>query len=139
VTKHFNKTTEKEKRRKLRQNQTQAEELVWKFLRNRQMLGYKFKRQYSVDQYVIDFYCSEIKLAVELDGASHNSPTRKEYDIKRQKKIEAYGIKFERISDDELFGNPNKAFEKIEKAIKNLTPTHLPAKAGQALVKERSI
>ncbi len=101
------------------------------------MLGYKFKRQYSVDQYVIDFYCSEIKLAVELDGASHNSTEQKEYDIKRQSKLEAFGIKFERISDDELFGNPNKAFEKIEKAIKNLTPAPLPAKAGQALVKER--
>ncbi len=84
------------------------------------MLGYKFKRQYSVDQYVLDFYCSEIRLAIELDGASHNSPEQKEYDNKRQSKLEAFGIKFVRISDDELFGNPNKAFEKIEKAIKNL-------------------
>ena len=122
MTKHYNKTTEKEKRRKLRQSQTHSEELLWKFLRNRQMLGYKFKRQYSVDQYVIDFYCSEVKLAVELDGASHNSPKRKEYDNKRQKKLEAFGIKFVRISDDELFGNPNKAFEKIEKTIKDLSP-----------------
>ena len=132
MTKHYNKTTEKEKRRKLRQYSTHAEELVWKYLRNRQMLGYKFKRQYSVDQYVIDFYCSEIKLAVELDGASHNSTEQKEYDIKRQNKLEAFGIKFERISDDELFGNPNKAFEKIEKAIKNLSPISLLATKREA-------
>lgn len=125
MTKHYNKTTEKAKRRKLRQYSTHAEELVWKYLRDRQMLGYKFKRQYSVDQYVIDFYCSELKLAVELDGASHNSPERKEYDIKRQNKLETFGIKFVRISDDELFGNPNKTFEKIEEAIKGLSPAPL--------------
>jgi very-short-patch-repair endonuclease len=45
MTKHYNKSSEKEKRRKLRQNQTNAEELVWRYLRNKQMLGYKFKRQ----------------------------------------------------------------------------------------------
>ena len=77
MTKHYNKTTEKEKRKKLRRYPTHAEELVWKYLRNRQMLGFKFKRQYSVDQYVIDFYCSEIKLAVEVDGAFHNSTEQK--------------------------------------------------------------
>jgi len=130
MTKHYNKTTEKEKRRKLRRNSTHAEELVWNFLRNRQFLGYNFRRQYSIDQYVIDFYCSEIKLAVELDGASHNSVEQKNYDIKRQKELKAFGIIFIRISDDELFGNPNKAFEKIGKVIKDLTPTPL-------LVKER--
>ena len=85
MTKHYNKTTEKEKRRKLRRYSTQAEQLVWNFLRNRQLLGYKFRRQYSVDQYVTDYYCSEIKLAVELDGASHNAIEQKKYDIKRQK------------------------------------------------------
>ena len=121
MTKHYNKTTEKEKRRKLRRYSTQAEQLVWNFLRNRQLLGYKFRRQYSVDQYVTDYYCSEIKLAVELDGASHNAIEQNKYDIKRQKELEAFGIKFVRISDDELFSNPNKAFEKIEDAIKNLT------------------
>ncbi len=132
MTKHYNKTTEKEKRRKLRRYSTQAEQLVWNFLRNRQLLGYKFRRQYSVDQYVTDYYCSEIKLAVELDGASHNAIEQKKYDIKRQKELEAFGIKFVHILDDELFGNPNKAFERIEKAIKDLTPAPL-------LIKERGL
>ena len=132
MTKHYNKTIEKEKRRKLRRNSTHVEELVWNFIRNRQLLGYKFRRQYSVDRYVIDFYCSEIKLAVELDGASHNSVEQKIYDLKRQKELEAFGIKFLLISDDEIFSNPNKAFEKIEKAIKNLSPTSFIVKENGA-------
>ena len=69
MTKHFNKLSEKGKRRNLRQNQTEAEKLVWRFLRKRQLLETKFKRQFSVDHFVIDFYCPELKLAVELDGA----------------------------------------------------------------------
>ena len=118
MTKHYNKSSDKEKRRKLRQNQTSAEDLVWRQLRNRQLLGYKFKRQYSVDHFVIDFYCPELKLAVELDGASHNNPEQIEYDIKRQKYLEEFNIKFVRIKDEDLFGNTNQAFMKIENTIK---------------------
>jgi very-short-patch-repair endonuclease len=120
MTKHFNKPSEKTKRRKLRQNQTNAEELVWRFLRNRQLSGFKFKRQFSVDHFVIDFYCPELKLAVEVDGASHNEPGQQKKDISRQKYLEAFDIKFVRIKDEELFGNPEKAFGKIEQAIKKL-------------------
>ena len=120
MTKHYNKSSEKEKRRKLRQNQTNAEELVWRYLRNKQMLGYKFKRQYSVNHFVIDFYCPELKLAVEVDGASHNNLEQQEYDIQRQKYMESFNIKFVRIKDEELLGNPNQEFMKIEDAIKLL-------------------
>lgn len=91
-------------------------------MRKRQALGYKFRRQYSVDHFVIDFYCPELKLAVELDGAVHEIPEQKEYDIARQKYIEAFGIKFIRIKNEELLSNPNKAFQKIENAIKENSP-----------------
>ena len=120
MTKHFNKPSEKTKRRKLRQNQTNAEELVWRFLRNRQLSGHKFRRQYSVDHFVIDFYCPELKLAVEVDGESHNEPDQQKKDISRQKYLEAFNINFVRIKDAELFGNSEKAFGKIEKAIELL-------------------
>ena len=120
MTKHYNKSSEKEKRRKLRQYQTNAEELVWRYLRNRQMLGYKIKRQYSVDHFVIDFYCPKLKLAIEVDGESHNNPEQKKYDIQRQKYLEEFDINFVRIKDEDLLGNPNKAFMKIEDAIKLL-------------------
>jgi len=108
----------KERRRQLRQDQTYAEKIMWLHLRNRKLLGIKFRRQYSVDNYVIDFYAPELKIAIELDGSIHNEAGQKEYDKFRQRHLENYGIKFIRITNEELLGNPDKAFSKIEKEIK---------------------
>jgi very-short-patch-repair endonuclease len=120
MTKYYNKKTEKEKRRKLRKQQTYVEKLMWLHLRNRQVLGYKFRRQYSVDYFVFDFYCPELKIAIELDSDVHNQPEQKEYDIERQKFLEKFGIKFIRRKNEEFLGNPKKAFEKIEVLIKQM-------------------
>lgn len=76
MTKHYNKITAKEKRRQLRNNMTYCEKLVYMYLRKKQY-GYRFLRQYSVDQFVIDFYCLKLKLAVEIDGDVHNSNEQK--------------------------------------------------------------
>ena len=119
MTRHYNKKKETGKRRKLRKSQTYAERIMWIHLRNRQTLGYKFRRQYSVDQYVLDFYCPELKLAIELDGEVHDLEDQKEYDIVRQKYIEEFGISFLRFTNEEFLGNPNKTFHIIEKQIKN--------------------
>lgn len=120
MTKHYNKTSEKEKRRTLRKDQTFCEKILWRYLRGRQLLGCKFRRQYSIDQFVIDFYSPEIKFAIELDGDVHNNPDQKEYDIKHQEYLETFGISFLRITNDELLGNANLSFAKIEEAIKKL-------------------
>jgi len=119
MTKHYNKKSEQEKRRLLRSKMTYCEKIVWLHLRKKQ-LGYRFLRQYSVDQFVIDFYCPKLKLAVELDGDVHEVLEQKEYDIKRQKYLEEFGIKFIRIKNEEFLGNPNKAFDKIEEEIRNI-------------------
>jgi very-short-patch-repair endonuclease len=121
MTKHYNKKTETEKRRLLRKQQTFTEKILWTHLQKRQALGYKFRRQYSVDHFVIDFYCPELKLALELDGDVHEVPEQKDYDKARQKYLEKFGIKFIRITNEEFLGNPNKAFLKIENAIKDLS------------------
>ena len=92
------------------------------YLRKRQY-GYRFLRQYSVDQYVIDFYCPKLKLAIESDGNIHDLLEQKQYDKDRQNELEKFGITFVRITNEELLGKPNKAFEKIEKAIKLLVQT----------------
>ena len=89
-------------------------------MRDRKTLGCKFRRQYSVDHYVIDFYCPELKLAIELDGSIHDKPDQKEYDTYRQEYLEKFGSTFVRITNDELMGNANLAFKKIEDAIKKL-------------------
>jgi len=119
MTKHFNKKSEQEKRRSLRKGMTYCEKIIWLHLRKKQ-LGYRFLRQYSVDQYVIDFYCPKLKLAVEIDDNVHDDPEQIKYDIQRQKYLESFGIKFVRITNEEFLGNPNKAFAKIEDSIKIL-------------------
>jgi very-short-patch-repair endonuclease len=121
MRKHFNRLEEKENRRRLRGDQTSAEALVWLYLRNRQIKNTKFRRQYSVDKYIIDFYSPELKLAVEIDGDVHNIPEQQVHDAVRQNYLEKYGIRFLRITNEELFGNPNKAFERIETTILDLT------------------
>jgi very-short-patch-repair endonuclease len=119
MTKHFNKKSEQEKRRSLRKNMTYCEKIIWLHIRKKQ-LGYRFLRQYSVNHFIIDFYCPELKLAIEVDGESHNEPGQQKKDISRQKYLESFNIKFVRIKDEELLGNPEKAFGKIEQAIKKL-------------------
>jgi very-short-patch-repair endonuclease len=117
MTQHFNKKEMQERRRQLRSNMTYCEKIVWMYLRKKQM-DVRFLRQYSIDNYIIDFYCSRLKIAVEMDGDIHNLPDQKEHDILRQKYLEEFGIKFIRIKNEELFDNPNKAFAKIEDVIK---------------------
>jgi very-short-patch-repair endonuclease len=119
MTKHYNKKTEQEKRRQLRNNMTYCEKIVWMNLRKKQ-LGYRFLRQYSVDHFVIDFYCPELKIALEIDGDVHELPEQKDYDLERQKYLQEFGILFIRISNEELLGNPNMAFDRIEKEIKRI-------------------
>ncbi len=71
MTKAYNRTEEKTKRRMLRRSMPRPEAILWARLRDRQLGGQKFRRQYSVGNFVIDFFCPELKLAVEIDGESH--------------------------------------------------------------------
>ena len=79
----FNKHSELQKRRDLRKRMPPAERTVWKHLQNRQMSGAKFRRQVSVGVYVLDFYCPAFKLALEIDGSSHDREDAQEYDAIR--------------------------------------------------------
>lgn len=84
MTTHFNKINIKERRRVLRKNMPVAERLLWSRLRGKLIAGYKFRRQYSVESFVIDFYCPQAKLAIEVDGESHYRSGAEEYDRLRQ-------------------------------------------------------
>ncbi len=114
MTQIFNRTTEKEKRRELRNNAPEAEALVWARLRNKQT-GYRFRRQYSVGRFVVDFYCPSLKLAIELDGDSHVQEGAPAQDRERQAFIEALGISFLRFTNDEVFNNADGVVRAISK------------------------
>lgn len=117
---HYNLTVEKEKRRILRQEQTHCEKLMWMQLRNRQLYGYKFRRQYSVDACVIDFYCPQVKLAIELDGSIHENQQQKDYDIERQYYLENFRIHFIRIKNEEVINDIQSVLTRIKNVIETL-------------------
>ena len=86
--------------RKLRKESTLSEILLWKEIKAKQILGYQFHRQVPIDNYIVDFFCHELCLAIEIDGISH---ARKEnYDEKRQKRLESLGVRFLRFDDLEV-------------------------------------
>jgi very-short-patch-repair endonuclease len=114
----FNRKKDQEKRRYLRKNMPKSEVLLWTKLKNRQMHEERFLRQYGVDQYVLDFYCPRLKLAIEVDGDSHFMPDAEEQDKARQEYIEAYGIRFLRFTNtdvcENLDGVCQMIFNKVE-------------------------
>ena len=113
MTQFFNRPTEREKRRRLRKDMPTAEDLVWSRLRRKQVCGHKFRRQYSVGPYVIDFYCPGLKLAVEIDGDSHFLADAVTQDKQRQGYIESFGIQFLRFTNEQVYRNLDDVLEKI--------------------------
>ena len=89
----------KDRRRSLRKQATPAEIVLWQCLRKRQLEGRRFRRQYSIGPYIVDFFCSEESLAIELDGVVHESPVRRAYDNRRTCFLEQHGIKVVRFEN----------------------------------------
>jgi very-short-patch-repair endonuclease len=97
--------------RKLRRRSTYSEKIAWNILRGRRLHGLKFRRQYPVRDFVLDFYCFEHKLAIEVDGSAHD--VRKKYDAHRRAILERDGISFIRINADDLIASPESLAEMI--------------------------
>lgn len=102
----------KPRRQNLRARSTLAEKILWSRLSNNK-LGYKFFRQYSVEGYVLDFYCPEKRLGIELEGKIHSRPQVKTYDEYRKKYLEAYDIKLLVIKNEEVLENIHNSLAKI--------------------------
>ena len=110
-----NRPVLKENRKALRKNLTSAEATLWKFLKAKQLEGRKFRRQFSVENYILDFYCPAEKLAIELDGAGHFTSAGYDYDQERTKFLGNHGIKVIRFENVKVF----KALESVLEEIKN--------------------
>jgi very-short-patch-repair endonuclease len=107
--------------RGLRQSQTTAEAAMWQWLRNRQVLGLKFRRQHPVGNYFADFACLEIGLIVEIDGGQHVEDA--EYDAKRAKAMASEGFQTLRFWNHEVLNETEAVMEKIRQVAEALTPT----------------
>ena len=113
----YNRTALRETRKQFRNNPTAAEQRLWSRLNRKQILGRKFRRQYSVDAYVLDFYCPELKLAIEVDGSSHDATEAKDYDKMREKIIEQCGIKVLRFRNEQVMNHLDDVIVAITQAV----------------------
>ena len=101
----FNRKSQKFKRQYLRNNATEAERNLWSKLKGKQILGQKFRRQHGIGPFIVDFYCHECKLAIEIDGTTHWTKEAKEYDRRREEYIKQYGVRFLRFTNSAIVGN----------------------------------
>ncbi len=101
--------------RELREKQTSAEEVFWQMVRNRQFFGLKFRRQHQLGDYILDFYCHEVKLAIEFDGSVHE--TRKKKDNKRDTFLRSQGIQVIRIKNKDFLNNTRATLKQMAEQL----------------------
>lgn len=106
--------------RELRQESTEAEKLLWTELRNRKLNGLKFRRQHPLDKFIVDFYCNEKKLVVEVDGDVHDENINKEYDEARTVMLAGLNITVLRFKNEEVITNVRDVLKKISEVADGL-------------------
>lgn len=111
---------------------TKAEVYFWNLVQGKAIEGIKFRRQFSIDQFILDFYAPSLKLAVEIDGGYHDLPDVKEYDRWREEHICTYGITFIRFKNEELFQDQDGVVQRLRIRITELLlrSTSPPSQGG---------
>jgi len=112
--------------RNLRKKQTDAEKKLWFLLRDRRFKNIKFRRQFSLNNYILDFYSPDLKLAIEADGGQHYTETGSQKDNIRTKELQILGIQTLRISDGDILKNTDEVCELIEKIIDKILNSPSP-------------
>lgn len=108
------------KARRLRKRMTRAEKLLWEKLRNKKVKGFKFRRQHPIAIYIVDFYCHELKLVIEVDGKYHNKIEQRLKDKERTQFIQFQGLQVIRFTNEEIINDLNTVLQKIENEIEKL-------------------
>ena len=114
-----------EKSRDLRKNMTPQERKLWCIIRNRQFYGYRFRRQFPLGQYIVDFICREKKIIIEIDGGQHNEIQNIQYDNKRTEYLISEGYKVLRFWNNDIDKNIGGVYEKLKDVFEigeNITP-----------------
>jgi very-short-patch-repair endonuclease len=107
----------KELARKLRNNATKAERVLWHSLQGKQCFGYDFHRQKPLGNYILDFFCQELMLAIEVDGVSHNQESVQIKDKEKEEFLNSIGVKVLRFLDDEIYPENRDALRAIEEYV----------------------
>lgn len=118
-------------RKDTRKNATKAEQLIWLHLKEFRWKGYPIRRQYSIDCYIVDFYCPKAKLAIEIDGNIHLSKYQKAYDKERDIYIGTHEIEILRFSNDQIFHDIDDVLTVIEQKILDKLKSLPPDQGGK--------
>jgi ATP-dependent helicase HrpA len=120
--------------RELRKNATNAENLLWQLLRRNQLNGFGFRRQHPLGSYILDFYCHEVKLAIELDGGQHTEDAQHKHDEKRSVWLKEQGITVLRFWNNEVFTNTEGVLQKVYEWLSSKpAPSLIPPPLGEGL------
>ena len=115
--------------RELRAGMTDAEQKLWRYLRNRQLQGFKFRRQHEIGCYIADFVCTEAKLIVELDGGQHLE--QMEYDERRTRQLKIMGYNLLRFWNNDVLTNTESVLEVILNTLASPAPHPSPLPDGE--------
>src|SRR5690554_1048510 len=107
------------KAKKLRNQMTEAETLLWERLKSNQLLGYKFRRQHPISRYIADFYCHKLNLIIELDGGYHTQSDQIKKDKERTEDLNFQGVKVIKFTNDAVLNDIDLVISKIQEIIKN--------------------
>jgi len=119
----FNIPELKQRRKLLRKKQTLEEAKIWEKLRNKRLHNFKFYRQYSIGYYIVDFYCPQIKLVIEIDGKFHDSEYNQDYDKIRSNYFESIGIKTIRFPNQKVLKDIDSVMKDVTRFINILFPS----------------
>ena len=117
-------------RKKLRHHGTTAEAYLWTHLQQKKLEGRKFRRQHSILNFIVDFYCAEERLVIELDGQGHMNPTAEEKDALRTKRLEELNIKVVRFENKTVFDNLDWVLEEIKRNFRSDGPPRLRSRGS---------
>ena len=101
----------------LRKQSTAAEQIIWRWLRNRTLFDLKFRRQHPVGAYILDFYCAQLKLCIEVDGGVHQEFSQAIYDVERSGELSKLGVHVVRVRNDDVFKQPTATWDFIVGAV----------------------
>lgn len=118
----YNNPDKKNFRKILRKNQTEAERKIWNCVRNKKLLGFKFFRQYSIGNCILDFYCPFCRLAIEVDGGQHSREVDKSYDKLRTEFLNEKRIKVLRFWNNEVLNNIDGIIQVITTELNSSRP-----------------
>jgi len=115
----------------MRSEDTRAEKKAWVMLKDRRTLGLKFRRQVPIDRYIVDFYCHEIRVIVEIDGGIHDRPGQAEWDVIKNARLEELGYRILHVANEIVIKDPETFSEMIRALYPSPGPSGHPLPSGE--------